>query len=195
MRLCFGFVLQTVLTTQGCFLYCWAVLTQTHGLLCLSPHPTGKQAEAAQEAGRGHSQDSRPQLTKGISYTIQHHPQRIKWREEEGMGGCSERWDLSTQLAITHHGALLSWRWLNTHLRMRRSELIPCFALLVPASFALPTKLSLSQPRSFLTFTLPSLSPTPLGESERLCRAKLLTGIKSQELDEKITAGLKVVTI
>ena len=38
MGLCFGFVLQTVLMIQGCFSYCWAVLTQHQGLFCFSPH-------------------------------------------------------------------------------------------------------------------------------------------------------------
>ena len=61
-------------------------------------------------------------------------------------------------------GALLSWRWLNTCLLMGSSEWIPCFALLAHAAFAFLTKLSLSQPTSFLTFTLLNLSPIPTGE-------------------------------
>ena len=44
---------------------------------------------------------------------------------------------------------------------------IPCFALLVCTAFALPNKLPLSQPPSFLTFTLPSLSfPTRVGSEQ-----------------------------
>jgi len=47
-----------------------------------------------------------------------------------------------------------------------------CFALLAPATFALPVILSLSEPTSFLTFTLLILSPIPLGGvSEWLCGA------------------------
>jgi len=46
------------------------------------------------------------------------------------------------------------------------SELIPCLALLAHAAFALPIKLSLLRPTSFLTFTLLILSPIPPGESE-----------------------------
>jgi len=44
---------------------------------------------------------------------------------------------------------------------MGSSELIPWFALLACMAFALPVKLSLSQPMSFLTFTLPVLSLIP----------------------------------
>jgi len=42
MRLCFGFVLKTVLITQTCFSYCWAVLTQSQGLFCF-PHYTTRK--------------------------------------------------------------------------------------------------------------------------------------------------------
>lgn len=38
--LCFGFVSKTLPITLGCFHYCWAALTQSQGLLWLSPHPT-----------------------------------------------------------------------------------------------------------------------------------------------------------
>jgi len=68
-------------------------------------------------------------------------------------------------------GALLSW--LHTCLLMGRNELILCFVLLAHMAFALPIQLSLSQLTSFLTFTLPILSPIPLGEgvNEQLCGA------------------------
>lgn len=47
------------------------------------------------------------------------------------------------------------------------SELIPCFALLVSKAFALPIKLSLSQPTRFLTFMLLILSPSHCGGNEQ----------------------------
>jgi len=62
MGLCFGFVLKMVLIIQGCFSYCWAVLTQCQGLLCSSYHPTSEQPGDAWEAVGGHSRDSWPQL-------------------------------------------------------------------------------------------------------------------------------------
>jgi len=49
MRLCFGFLQKTLLTTQGCFSHCWAVLTHSQGLFCSSPCPTSERAGGAQE--------------------------------------------------------------------------------------------------------------------------------------------------
>jgi len=62
MGLCLEFALKTVLIRQGCFNYCWAMLTQGQGLVCSSHHPTSQWAGGAQEAGRGLSQHSWPQL-------------------------------------------------------------------------------------------------------------------------------------
>ena len=171
--LCFGFIMKTVLMiTQRCFSYCWAVLTQSEGLFCFSPYSTSEEAGGGQEAGRGHSQDSWPQLTKGIFQTIGCHAQHIKLGAEVGRGGCSEWWRLPSQVTVRRDGALLSWRWLNTCLPMGSGEWIPCFASLVCVTFAVPIKLSLSQPTSFLIFTLPIFSPIPLGGvSEWLCGA------------------------
>jgi len=47
-------------------------------------------------------------------------------------------------------------------------------------AFALPVKLSLSQPTSFLTFTLPLF--TMEGVSRWLCGAWLLAGVKPRHL-------------
>jgi len=52
---------------------------------------------------------------------------------------------------------------LNPCLLMGSSEFIPYFTLLAHAAFALPIKLSLSQPTSLLTFTLLILPPSPTG--------------------------------
>jgi len=57
VRLCFGFVLETVLITQGCLSYRSAVLTQSQGLFC-SSSPHQRAGWGAQGVGRGHSQDS-----------------------------------------------------------------------------------------------------------------------------------------
>ena len=137
MGLCFGFVLKTALIIEGRFHYCWAVLTESQGLFCCSHHPTSKLARSAQEAGRGRSQDSWPELTKGIFHTLWCHVQRIKLGEVEGRGGCLEWWCLSSQVSVTHDGALLCWRWLNTCLLMGSSEWIHCFSLFVCAQLLL----------------------------------------------------------
>jgi len=72
---------------------------------------------------------------------------------------------LSSQATVTRDGAMLSWKWLNY---LGSSELIPYSAFLVHTAFALPIKLSLSQPMSFFTFTLPIPCPIPPGGSERM---------------------------
>jgi len=41
MGLRFGFLLETLLVTQRCFRYCWAVLTQCQGLFFFPPHQWG----------------------------------------------------------------------------------------------------------------------------------------------------------
>jgi len=66
---------------------------------------------------------------------------------------------------------------------MGSSEIIPYSALLVNTAFALSIKLSLSQPMSFLTFTLPILSPIPLWGtvSEYLHGAQLPASVKPQQ--------------
>lgn len=51
-------------------------------------------------------------------------------------------------------------------LLMRRSEWIPNFTWIVHTTFALPTKLSSSQPINFLPSTFLILSPNPLWGSE-----------------------------
>ena len=135
MGLCFGFVLKTVFMIQGCFSYCWAALTQSQGLFCFSHHPTSEEAGGAQEAGRGHSRDSWPQLTKGIFHTISHHAQHRKLGEGGGRAERLERWRFSSQVTVRHDGALLAWRWLNTCLPMGSSEWIPCFAFLARMVF------------------------------------------------------------
>ena len=86
----------------------------------------------------------------------------MSWGEEEGRWGHLALWHLSSPVTVTRDGALLPWGWWNICLLMVNSELIPCFALLVCAAFAVPLKLSLSQTMSFLPSTLPVLSPIPL---------------------------------
>lgn len=67
----------------------------------------------------------------------------------------------------------------DTCLPMGSSETIPCFALLECLAFAFSVKLPLSQPISFLPFTIPILSPVLLMKvREQLCGACLLPGGK-----------------
>ena len=137
------------------------MLTQSQGLFCFSHHPTREEAGGAQGVGRGHSWDSWPQLTKGIFQTMWRHAQHIKLGEEEGRGGTFRVMVFVFPSNRYVWWSLASWRWLNTCLPMGSSEWIPYFALLACTAFALPIKLFLSQPTSFLTFTLLILSPIP----------------------------------
>lgn len=74
-------------------------------------------------------------------------------------------------------------------LPMGSKERIPWFALLACIAFALPTKQSLAQPTSS-HFTPLTLSPVPLRETERLCRAELPAGVKPrQSLSNAACAG------
>lgn len=70
-RMRFGFVVETVLITKGCFHYGRAIPPQSQGLFCFSHHCNSTRSGDAQECGREHSQGSWPKLSKGIFHTIQ----------------------------------------------------------------------------------------------------------------------------
>ena len=91
-RLCFGFVLKKELIIQGCFSYCWAVLTQCQGLFCFSHRPNSEWAGGAQKAGKGHIQDADPNWPQGYSTPYDVMLSTKKLGEAEGRGGCSELW-------------------------------------------------------------------------------------------------------
>jgi len=117
------------------------------------------------ELGGDTTRATDPTRPKGYSMPCDIVRSNKKLGEEEGSGGHSEWWRFSSQVTVSRDGALLSWGWLNTCLPTRSSEWIPCFALLACAAFALPIKLSLSQPSNFHTLTLLILSPIlPRGE-------------------------------
>jgi len=152
--------------TQGCFSYCWAVLTRHQGLFCSHQRVGWGWAKGWEGAQQGQLTPTDHRDTPCHRTSCSAMTAGGRWRK----GGCSERWHLFSQVTITHDGALLSWRWLNTCLPMGSKEWIPCCALLAGMAFALPINLPLSQPMSFLTFTLPILSPHPTmgGVSKRL---------------------------
>ena len=67
MGLCFGFVQRTVLITQGCFRYCWAVLTQSQGLFCSSPTPSAGGLGVHKKLGGDAAGTADPNRPKGYS--------------------------------------------------------------------------------------------------------------------------------
>lgn len=88
---------------------------------------------------------------------------------------------LTSQVTVRHDTALLSWKQLNTCLLMGSWKWIPCLDLLVCMAFTFLIKLSLSQPSSFLTFTLTILSPpSHCGGSEQV--SGCVAGFKPQQL-------------
>ena len=142
--------------------------TQHHGLFCPSPHPTSEQPGGAPGTERGHSQDSWPQLAKGISHTVRRRAQQIKL-VEEGKGGHSEWWHLSSQVAFTWDGALLSWRWLNSCLPAGSSEWVPYFSSVACTAFAFPIKLPWSIHEVSHFYPSDSLPPPTAGERASGC--------------------------
>ena len=73
-----------MLITHWCFSCCWAVLTLSQGFFSFSYYSASEEAGWTQQARRGHSQDSWPQLAKGIFHTMWHHAQYINWGELAG---------------------------------------------------------------------------------------------------------------
>ena len=144
-----GFVLETVLIIQGCFHYCWAALTQSQGLFLFITPP-------CQWAGWGctRSQEGTQlgQLTptdqRGILGILHSY---MKSCPAINLGGRLERGHCSGT-----DWALVSWCWTTVFI------CITCLFLSLLFSFSLQfvlviisvTKLFLSQPRNFLTFTL-----------------------------------------
>ena len=100
---------------------------------------------------------------QGIFHTISNHAQCINGGKEQEGVEILELWHLTSQVTITCHGALLSWRWLNSCLPMGSSELIPCFALLACTPFAFLIKLFLSH--EFSHFYPSHSLPNPTGGS------------------------------
>lgn len=100
------------------------------------------------------------QQNKGISHTIWHHAQPIKLGREGGKGR------MFRVMAFTFPSNFYSW-WSPAFLEillMGGGEWITYFAWLACTAFAVTIKLPLTPPMSFLTFTLPILSPvSPVG--------------------------------
>ena len=68
MVLCFGFVLEAVLVIQGCFPYCWAVITQSQGLFCFSPQPTSERLGGHKELGGDTARTADPSCQLGLNH-------------------------------------------------------------------------------------------------------------------------------
>lgn len=156
----------------ACFRYCWTALSQHQGfgpLLLLSVSWLGMHRYL------GGDTDSWPQLTKGIMQTSvvlnnkSWGKERTR-RDFQNEGICLLKSPLCD-------GVLLVWRWLNTCLTKRNTELVPRFYLLECMAFPLPIKL-LSQPMTFLSFSHLILLLILLEGESYLGGADLLAGVK-----------------
>lgn len=125
---------------------------------------SARRLEGTQAVGRGHSQDSWCRLDQSnIPYNVMWCSAIKAGRKEEEGGGCLEWCCLSSQETVMCDEPYFP----GSGLLMRNSEWIPCFALLAGVAFALPSKLSLSQPMSSCTSTFPIFSPIPPVVSEQ----------------------------
>lgn len=158
--LCFGFRLEIMLITQGYFICCWAVLLESVGLGAFPPHPTREQAGGAQEAGRGHSQDSWPKLAKEIPHITCHHCQYITF-------GKAGRWQLLRTWSAG--GEFSSQEFLRQCICIGHHLFYSISVHIIFPSHFCPTELYLSQPADFSLLWLLLLSTfSTLSKSERM---------------------------
>ena len=142
------------------------MLTQSQGLFCFSPHPTSEWTGGAQEAGRGHSQDSWPKLAKGIFHTLWHLAQCINWGQ------------------LVRRQQLLLWDWLGLGQQVVSNcithRLLCMLLLLLSYLFLFELLNCLYLIPWVLTSTLPTLSPILPGREacKWLCAAFSLARIK-----------------
>ena len=149
MLLWFAFMTRTVLLTHQCFSYCWAVPAPLHDCLFFplcTPSPSA----------RGHSQDSWPEGNPKPSDMFS-----SKSLEKGERGWCLWLWYLSSRVTLVRAEALLSGKCLSSCLADGTQCMNSSIALLVPAVFASPIRLS--QSMSLLSFTLLFHPPTELG--------------------------------
>lgn len=72
----------------GNTLILWLLLSSAYPKSGNFQFPTLWQRAGAQEAGREHSQDSRPELAKGIFHAMEHHGQCTHWGGWSGAADC-----------------------------------------------------------------------------------------------------------
>lgn len=112
--------MKTVLIKQGCFSYCWTVLTQCQFLVS-HISPPAKEMVRHQEMWGDTDRTADLKALKG--YPIPHGimVSKYNWqmKEEGQMLGV---WPLSFQITVTCHGGPFSWEWLNACLLAHGNE-------------------------------------------------------------------------
>lgn len=155
-----------VLIIHWCFSPFWAVPAQNQRILSFSHCSAGKKTGDAQEADRDTATTADPNWPKECPIENCIRFSSKSWGKE-GERIHLEQCCLSSQESIiTHNEPRFPGNGL-TCFSVESSELISCFAMLACAVFALPNKLSLSQPTGSHTFTCLILSLIPTGKNEQ----------------------------
>ena len=161
------------------FIIAWAALHRVKAFSALSPHPSSERAGGAQEAGRGHSRDSWPQLTKGIFHvSTSCSAYKARGRRKAGMFGVhgilpppSNRWEGWSVMDPCFPGD--GW---TPAPQMGSDEWNSLFC-----SACVCVLLYLLNPWVFSLLPLWFSPPSHCrGVSEQLCGAWLLAGVKPQ---------------
>lgn len=121
----FKFVVEAVLITQGCFIFCWAELAQSRPFLPCKP-PTNEWTGGAQRVWRDRVRRADPNRPK--EYPMP--GSAIKAGEEEGRGDAGRNGTCLSKVILFCDGAQLSWGWLNPSMLLGSSEWLLCFAYL-----------------------------------------------------------------
>ena len=160
----------------------WSWLNSACTAFSLSHSAPQQTGWDIQEAGRGHSQDSWPQLPKGISHTIEHHAQQFNSSTGRRRGG------------VCFPGYLLLRDCLGIGLLLGGKQLLWHHSFLI--LFPLLIELSLHQPINCLAFFLPILSSALLGGVSWCLHGSLAAGWgQPTTLNQKKIFNLKFKSI
>ena len=185
MGLCFGFVLKTVLVTQGCFRWSWAGFTQSQGLFCSSLRPTSEQAGGHKELAGDTAGTAEPNWPKGYAMPYDTMLSIQSW------GNKKERGDVWSYVVFPSNH--YTW-WSPAFLKMAEHQLADqkwwknslfCFACVHSFCFTCSTAFILTHEFSCF-YPSDSLSHrTWGGVNEWLCGAELPAGVKPQHPSNK----------
>lgn len=148
-----------------------AVFAQRQGLFFSPPGPTSEKAGAAQEAGRGHSWAWGCNIPAFVTFCSARNAGG-KEKDEGGMFRVMVFVFPSYYQVCRGPACLAAAEHVPVDEKRQMNSLF-CFSCM--CSFDLLVKLLLSQPTSFLSFALPSLSPSLPGEAIKWLSEDLLS--------------------
>lgn len=140
MGQCLASGLETVLITQECFWYPWAVLAHGWWFFCLSPHPSSKEDGCAHVAEMGTARKADPNWPEVYPMTYDAvTSKKAEGKKQKGKVEGGHFWSysiLSSKVTLMHDGALFSQEaeHLPAHERWQINSLF-CFAGLLRVVF------------------------------------------------------------